>query len=64
MTTIDDAATANEEYRRAEALEYREPAPFHYGICNNCYQPSVGVYCSPECREDGIKRNNMTGGIL
>jgi len=62
--TIDDDATANEEFRRAESLKFRKPEPFHYGICQNCYQPAKGVYCCAECREDGIMRNNMTGGIL
>ena len=36
----------------------------NYGICGNCYEPSECVYCCAECREDGIKRVNMMGGIL
>jgi hypothetical protein len=64
MTTLDDQASDHEALFLKEALEFREPAPYHYGICGNCYQPSVGVYCSPECREDGIKRTNMTGKVL
>jgi|GEM_PF-4918247 len=35
-------------------------------ICLNCGESTQeGLrWCSPECREDGIKRTNMTGGIL
>jgi hypothetical protein len=36
----------------------------NYGICGNYYEPAKGVYCCAECREDGEKRVNMTGGIL
>ena len=62
--TLDDQASDHEAIFLKEALEFREPSPYHYGICGNCYEPSEGVYCCAECREDGIKRVNMTGGIL
>jgi len=64
MSTIDDDATANEAFRLAEALKYRKPELFKYGICQNCYAPSKGVYCCAECREDGEARVRMTGKVL
>jgi len=62
--TLDDDATANEEFRLAEALKYRKPEPFKYGICQNCYEPARGAFCSAECREDGLARFKMTGKVL
>ncbi len=64
MATIDDMASDFEEQYRNEALEFREPAPYHYGICGNCYEPCKGAYCNAECREDGELRKKTTGGIL
>jgi len=64
MSSIDDDATANEEFRLAEALRHRKPEPFYYGICQNCYEPARGAYCSAECRIDGEARFKMTGKQL
>ena len=61
--SLDDDASANEEFRRNEALEYRKPTLKPTGICMNCYVPCEGIYCSADCREDGEVRDKMAGNF-
>lgn len=35
-----------------EALKKRAKVPTKTGFCLVCEEPTVGTFCSPECRED------------
>lgn len=36
----------------AQSLSFRAPVPAKTGQCLACAEPTVGAFCSPECRED------------
>jgi len=64
--TIDDDATANEEFRLQEALKFRKIVPLKTGYCLNCLEKVNNhySYCSAECREDHGKRVAFSKGVI
>lgn len=59
--SIDDDATRHEELCRELSMTVRKFVPKKTGFCHNCGEETEGVYCSPECREDDLKRRKFAG---
>lgn len=51
-----DQSTCTEELTRAVCLADKKKTLPHTGYCYNCGEPTTGVYCDSDCREDGEQR--------
>jgi hypothetical protein len=60
---LDDAAIASELWL-LNSLNNRKKVPELTGFCLSCDEPTEGIFCSPECREDHerIQRAKQIGG--
>lgn len=62
--SIDDDASQHEAIFLEAALSYRKPTIEPVGICHNCdLMIPKGNFCSPECRDDYVKRENFNRGM-
>jgi hypothetical protein len=55
---LDDAAKTTELLFQ-EALRKRAQVPEKTGFCLACEEPTIGAFCSPECREDYEKLSKL-----
>lgn len=52
-----DQAAETDEFLRNVALQHRKPVRAAKGTCYNCDEPTEGVFCDGDCREDYEKRS-------
>jgi hypothetical protein len=60
---LEDAANASEIWLQ-NSLRNRQKVPESNGFCLSCDEPTEGIFCSKECREDHerIQRAKKIGG--